>query len=78
MMILRANYLDVKGCIVHSNKMELKNWAESIFIILKYYEKLHTNDYKRVKITDEMEQATAAATAEIARLTNYYNKQSIV
>lgn len=58
--------------------MELKNWEESIFIILKYCEKLHTNDYKRVKITDEMEQATAAATAEIAWLTNYYNKQSIV
>lgn len=77
-MILRANHLDTKGCIVHSNKTELKNWEESIFIILKYCEKLHTNDYKRVKITDKMEQATAAATAEIAWLTNYYNKQSIV
>lgn len=32
----------------------------------------------RVKIMDEMEKATAAATAEIAWLTNYYNKQSIV
>lgn len=33
---------------------------------------------KRVKITDEMEQATAAATVEIAWLTSYYNKQNTV
>lgn len=32
-----------------------KNWEESIVIILKYCEKLHTNDYKTVKITDDME-----------------------
>lgn len=58
-MLKNASYIQTK----QNSRIDGK-YIYSIFIICKYFEKLHT--YKRVKITNEMEKATAASSAEIA------------
>ena len=56
-MLKNASYIQTK----QNSRIDGK-YIYSIFIICKYFEKLHT--YKRVKITNEMEKATAASSAE--------------